>query len=159
MSETTMDVRTALDHLRSYYTRNVKPFRELLDVLEVAASVNDALPTAQAELAKLEGEIPVARAQLATIAQEVLTAKDHAATAIRRCQDDERAARTMVQNIRAEAMAAKETLEATYQAREADLRTAHEALVKEFAEIIAREQKTLTEMEAEQQRYLSRFGR
>src|SRR3972149_2979731 len=84
MSETTMDVRAALDHLRSYYTRNVKPFRELLDVLEVAASVNDALPTAQAELAKLEGEIPVARAQLATIAQEVLTAKDHAATAIRR---------------------------------------------------------------------------
>jgi len=159
MSETTMDVRTALDHARSYYTRSVKPFKDLLEVLELAAQVADALPAAQADLARVQGDTSAAREQLTVIAQEVLAAQDKAATTIRRCQDDERAARTTVQNIRAEAAAAQVTLDATYQAREADLRTAHEALAKDMGEAIARQQKTLNEMEAEQQRYLSRFGR
>jgi len=57
-----MDIREIFDQLRTYYTKNVKPFEKLPEVIEAAVQVIEhELPAAQKELARLTDELAALR--------------------------------------------------------------------------------------------------
>ena len=90
-----MDIREVFDQLRTYYTKNVKPFEHLPEVIEAAIQVIEHdLPAARKELEGLSTFVRDLRASVPDVETEVAAAKgrvqaalDEAALVEQRCQE------------------------------------------------------------------------
>ena len=154
-----LTIREALDHARAFYSRMVKPFEKLPAVLDAAQAAETTLAASHKALDALMGRIADATAAAARAEHEAEQQRQASLGVIAKANADARKAVADSQVVVQEWNRKILDLDKTYRDREAALRESHEALTKELGDEIARQQKTLNEMEAEQQRYLSRFGR
>ena len=161
----TMDLATALDYVRMYHARVVKPFEVLAEVLDFVASVDDQVSVGRAALVELRQEYealeqtiaeagPRAEAASAMALASEAKAADRLRTVAVRVEEAQRAWQHTEQGWQVRTV----TLEADWSRRDADLAAQHEERRRVSEATIATLQARIAELVKEFDRLRSQFG-
>src|SRR3990167_7177820 len=137
MAELTL--REALDHVRAYQTKFVKPLEKLSEVLETARELEQSMPAQRALIPSISLAAEKARATIVEWQQKVEAAQERAQKAITEAQQQTRDADGRSQRILEELQAVTAAQEATlregFAQRKRDLEREITALTEKKADL------------------------